>query len=838
MKAKIKLKKPVKFTSGFDNIKPDKREKVLEALDHHLLSKSALKNDISDQSDLALVISNLVDVDDSSPKTDRTSWPKLIKKFKKPDPRGDMPLSEFLECLDDPDRKHLADAQIKGPAFFPGALSRSFSRSEDDLKSRTLLVIDLDDGFYSLKSLTEKMKELGLECIVHTLYNHSKQKGKFRVLIRLDKPVTDDIKGTISRMLCYFVHKLGEHIDLNCWRVNQIYYTPSCPPDAIKLFRFRHQKGEALKVENFVVDEFDYELIESANQPAENRTVDDFNSRGDWGDVLSSLDLTFDYSDKQGKDYYTGYNDKNGILGIVYPECNIFYVSKLAKEIGPLKAGKAYTLFDAYSLINYNGDNSATSRSLLLEGYGKPIDFNKSEELYKLSPRKKAEKLFPEIEFPLEIFPDYFRQLGSSYAKGNQCPVEFMMMAMLTVLSAAIGNSVALQIKEGWQTLLFIWLIVIDDSGTGKTHPIDSAMKPLRRFPVKGGIKFRNIGKVEENESFNRFDEFEPPKHYFTQNFSIDSLIEKFNESSRGIIIHLDEIAGLFTSMNQKKSKTTSDVNQLIALFEGKSLFSETKTGTINCWESGAAIIGGIQPTRYNEVFDEKLHENGVAQRFLPLPFNLGPQKFTDEAITMELEEQWSNILTWMYNIPIAIDPQTKCIIKYNLSVDNDGREIFQSFYDEFKGLEDFMPKEFKGHLPKLITYCLKFSGLLHLLDSYPLTERITQPVKGAIVKDAIKLARYFAGQALKLTAGKTVIEDQYREKIKESLISLHGDFKNRKLLLQSVLDKVNEQLHAKLTLSSQQLGAILRDMDLEVKASTKNKSYVYWDDDIIQQQN
>jgi len=286
--------------------------------------------------------------------------------------------------------------------------------------------------------------------------------------------------------------------------------------------------------------------------------------------------------------------------------------------------------------------------------------------------------------------------------------------------------------------------------------------------------------------------------------------------------------------MTQQKNNKSIDFSNLIALFDGKSLFADSKAGPIDCRESGAAIIGGIQTARYYEAFDKQLHENGMAYRFLPLPFNQEPLNFTDDSITKELEDQWSDILTWMYNIPTKIDPETGCIISEALTVEKDGKELFQAFYHDFTRSKDFMPKEFAGYLPKLITYCLKFSGLLHLLYCYPKYEAIQQPVKKVVIEGAIQLARYYAGQALKLTVGKAEANDQYSDKIKKCLISLRGEFKNNKLQLQRVLVKINEQLPAKLTLTTKQLSSLLRYMDLVVKPSNASKSYVFWDDEII----
>jgi hypothetical protein len=798
---KLNTIKPVKYSSGLDKVKPD-----LDGIfdDEPMLDNSSIW---ASKKDLVTEFTKLSDESDPKPQKERVTWYEFIKKLKKPFTAGSTET-----------------------AIIPG-IFKNRRIIEKDLVSRTLLAVELDSGFYNVETLTEKLKDLGLECFVYTSFLHSKTKGMLTAYFPFNKALTRDIEGTCSRMLDWLASKLGPHIHPECWKVTRSYTIPSCPPGAVKWFKTIHIKGKFLRTSNFKVDKVDPKVIQTGYAPAESRTEDDYNSQAEWCEILLPLGLSYSFTEKLGKEYYTGsVKQKNTILGVVYLENNTFYVQNRAKAVGPLITGRAYRPFEAYSIIHHEGDKEATKSALLSKGYGKPEDFNKKADFSRLSKRKLALELFPPIELPLEIFPTDFRQKIVSYAQGNQCSVASMATAMLTVLSAAVGKSVVMQIKDGWQTLLFIWAMVIDDTGAGKTHPMDSAMKPILRFQARGGVNIPNIS----GNNLDQVCEVEPRRHFYTQNISIESLIGRFRESSRGIIIHLDEITGLLEGMTQQKNNKSIDFSNLIALFDGKPLFADSKAGPIDCRESGAAIIGGIQTARYYEAFDKQLHENGMAYRFLPLPFNQEPQNFTDDSITKELEDQWSDILTWMYNIPTKIDPETGCIISEALTVEKDGKELFQAFYHDFTRSKDFMPKEFAGYLPKLITYCLKFSGLLHLLYCYPKYEEITQPVKKAIIAGAIQLAKYYAGQALKLTVGKEDVNDQYEDKIKKCLISLRGEFKNNKLLLQRVLVEINEQLPSKLTLKTKQLSNLLRNMDLVVKPSNASKSYVIWDDEII----
>lgn len=835
--SKRKSKKLVKVKSGFDGLKP-----VLDEFDDDGLfgeeQISKIKPDVDgifdDEStfDLPLILKSKNDLtieytrltcdSDPNPKRYRTNFESFAKRMEKPRPCGDLSLKELLKRSNDQTNKQSSSSNRSRASFIPGTFGRKNTTDEKYMSARYLLVLEVYDGFYNLKSLTRKLKRMKLECVVYKSFLHSESKNIFTVCIPFNKPITQDIEETCSRALSWFKAKLGDHINPRCWRVNQSYCLPSCPPDAVNQYKAIRIEGKPFRIANFSIEQVDYKRIQAGCTPADNRVVEDYNSRGNWGELLLLLGYVYSFTGNYARDYYTGKKmQQNAILGTLYPDLNVFWVEAKSKIGGSLITGRAYSLFEAYAKISHNGDEAAATRALKLKGYGEPKDLSQPVAVYDLSAREMAEKMFPSTKFPMKIFRKDFRELVTSSAKANQCPVDVMMLVMLTALSAAIGNSVALQIKEGWDTALFIWSILIDNTGAGKTHPIDSALKPILKLQAsKGSISLSN--------------KLEYKRHYYAQSPSIESLIGIYNESSRGILIHPNEISCFFDKMNPNKNKKVRDYGNLNSLFECKPLFTDGKSVPLGCWESGAAIIGGMSPSRFHEVFNKDLHDNGLAYRFLPLPFNLGSNKFSDAAITKEHEELWSTILTWAYNIPTTTDPATRSIIKSYLTVEPDGKEFFGKFYDDINRSQYLMPEELKGYLPKLITYCLKFSGLLHLLNCYPNYEEISLPVKSSIIKGAIQLAKYYAGQALKLTSEREPVEDPYMEQLKKCLFSLKSEVKNGKLLRRRVHEVLNSHFPARLSINSKQLGVLLKRLNLNVKVGTNNKSEVILDDELF----
>jgi len=327
-------------------------------------------------------------------------------------------------------------------------------------------------------------------------------------------------------------------------------------------------------------------------------------------------------------------------------------------------------------------------------------------------------------------------------------------------------------------------------------------------------------------------------RHYFCQNFTIEALIPLFNASARGVIIHVDELSGLIKSFNQYKRKG-SDTEQFLSLFNTGPLKSDRKQGITSCPESGAAVVGGIQPNIFSEVFSGTEHENGLAYRFLPLLLNTSPPLYSDDELSEEDELSWNKMVKRMSEITTEIDPVTGCLVKSEFVLDEDGKLIWKGFHNELSKLQLFMPRRFSSYLPKLKIYCLKFMTLLHLLKCYKNNE-LKETVDKSTVEGAIELTRFFAGQALKLTlttsSKKRQEEIGYRDVLMKALVSLKGDVKNGKLLLKQVRKRVNELLPGDLVLGEKdkRLGAWLREQGFTVETGAKNMTFVHWDESIV----
>lgn len=506
-----------------------------------------------------------------------------------------------------------------------------------------------------------------------------------------------------------------------------------------------------------------------------------------------------------------------------------------AKEIGALLATPVFK-DTASKPTDFNDLHSAEGLAAVLNSIGAAAE---SEAETDIEPLERQG--FPEIAFPLDILPEPFGRLTKEYARALQVRLEVMAMAFMTVISGAIGNSVVLRVKASWETAAFLWFAIIGTTGTGKSHAAEKIMKPVKYLQAKESKRHKELEKEYKKELANykaKSGEYpqEPPakRHYWTANFTIEALIPMYQADARGLIIYVDELAGLIKGLNQYKS-SGNDKENLISLFNATDLKSDRKTGSGESNNSGAAVIGGIQPAIVNTVFRDADFNNGLIYRFIPMIVEPTPQKFSLDSINEASEETWAQAVNWMYAIPLGIDTESGKILPHTLTLDPEALEAWRVFHDRYSQSEMFVSLKFRGYLPKLRGYCLKFMAVLHIMEGYQ-KDTLSLIVSKDTVIAAIRLTDYFAGQALKLITGATEEKNPYHTTIIKALKLLHGEVTGGKILLNRVRVEVNKLLPVAMQVdssSNKRLSTWLKEMGFSVEPGAGGYKYLIWDSEL-----
>lgn len=186
-----------------------------------------------------LYYSTVASATDVRPKRVKSTWANLVKRLKRPEVRGEYNLKEYLALP----RREKAK-QKGGAGWIPATFKKEGERNDRAIDKLYLFVGDVDNTkgqpitFESLRAALA-----GTEAVIHTTYSHSRERPKFRFIVPLARPISSAKHIDVFN---YFNTKLGGGLDPKGKTPSQLYYWPSFPRDARRLFTFEHLRGEIL----------------------------------------------------------------------------------------------------------------------------------------------------------------------------------------------------------------------------------------------------------------------------------------------------------------------------------------------------------------------------------------------------------------------------------------------------------------------------------------------------------------------------------------------------------------------------------------------------------------
>jgi len=211
---------------------------------------------------------------------------------------------------------------------------------------------------------------------------------------------------------------------------------------------------------------------------------------------------------------------------------------------------------------------------------------------------------------------------------------ELGLTALLCGVSGCLKLGTKIEVDMGWKEPPTLYGAVVAPSSQKKT-PIISAMvsdplnslqeRDFEQFQEKlkqyksDLVNYKNTPKEERDDQFPDGPPVEPtlPLRY-TENFTTESICPLFNEQSNGLVIHADELAGMFKGLNQYKGGKGSDAETILSLYNGKGTVILRRKERLYIKESLVSIIGGIQPKVLADLFKaSKEDSNGNWARFM-----------------------------------------------------------------------------------------------------------------------------------------------------------------------------------------------------------------------------
>ena len=510
---------------------------------------------------------------------------------------------------------------------------------------------------------------------------------------------------------------------------------------------------------------------------------DDYNQKTDIFDVIGS---DFSIVANHSKKYVIKrHGSSSPTSGYVYKEDNRMYLFSTG-TIYPHE--KQVTPFIAYAYKYCNEDFSQAAKELYQKGYGSRLK-SKIKELKKSIEITEEPKINKEdLVFPIDIFPKDIQTYLLECNSKLDSSVEYMGVSLLWLISVCIGNTIDVEVKNGWNENLSVWISVVGKAGLGKTPSISNIIFPLIKInakEIKNYIKesekyeyYTNLPKKEKDE---HSEVFKPKKTQFIANdITLEALVDLHQESDNSVGVFKDELAGWLKDMN--KYREGSDLEFWLSTWSGKSVNLNRLTRKGSFVEKPfIPVIGGIQPSIFNTFYTDENKDNGFMDRMLLCYPDLKIDHYNESEIS-------EDILKWYKEIIISFYDTLKGVITRNEDGDietltakfcPDAKIEWKRMFNEMTDIQNNEEENeyLKSMFPKQKSYIPRFACLIHVFDEFFTEGGNTLLISKESVLKAEKLSKYFIATAKKIKINSVDVS-----KLKNTITANKGKNEKEKL--------------------------------------------------------
>lgn len=360
-------------------------------------------------------------------------------------------------------------------------------------------------------------------------------------------------------------------------------------------------------------------------------------------------------------------------------------------------------------------------------------------------------------KFPIDVFPDLIQKIILSTNSCLNYPIDFIAAAILYAASVAIGNTHQIQVKNGYVQSVVLYIALVGNPGTNKSHPLSFALKAIEDFDNKN---FREYLKQKDEfsayQALSKKEKSEygeaPPVPYLKQSlvsdFTPESLIDILSINRRGIGVYVDELASWFKNFNRYNNG--SEEQFWLSAWSTKAIRVNRKSSDPHFLKRPfISVIGTMQPGILKELAKNRT-ENGFIDRILfVMPENLKKDYWGEEELSMEIIKDWQKVITNLlfvqpdYNETGDVEPK---IVELSSNAKAIAFDWQRELTDKCNETTDELILRLYS---KMEQYMLRFALILQLLK-YSCNNGSNLEIGADAVNGAIKLTNYFIQNALK----------------------------------------------------------------------------------------
>ena len=277
----------------------------------------------------------------------------------------------------------------------------------------------------------------------------------------------------------------------------------------------------------------------------------------------------------------------------------------------------------------------------------------------------------PYSPFPLDALPPVMSEFAAALARTVCVDPSLAALPMLSVAGACIGNAARARMNADYDAPANVWTCGISRSGERKSPILRAVMRPI--YDAQGTLAAEHSRGVAEYQSAmeqwkalpkkERGDSpLEPPPfpHLYLSDATTEAIAIRLAEQPRGLAVVMDELAALFSGMNQYRAKGGHDRESYLAFYDAGPAKIDRKSAippVIYIPRAFVAVTGMIQPGVLARSLGASEYDSGMAARFLmaaPPPMRA---TWTDEGIPDASRDGWRDLLAALLAHPLPENP-------------------------------------------------------------------------------------------------------------------------------------------------------------------------------------
>ncbi|MGE7469761.1 DUF3987 domain-containing protein [Bosea sp. NPDC003192] len=269
----------------------------------------------------------------------------------------------------------------------------------------------------------------------------------------------------------------------------------------------------------------------------------------------------------------------------------------------------------------------------------------------------------------------------ASEARRKGVPEAFAAACAVGAVSAAIGNSLRIQVRQHdteWTEPASLWICLVGEPGSGKSPIISEALRPLRD-------QDRDWAQVDMPRHARWLEtKRKPPggiplpepsiRRAVVDDVTLEKQIKIHADNPRGILRAPDELVSLLGALGAYKKDGSADRGQMLRFFDGGSItVDRVSSAPVRADCALMSLLAGTQPEKIAKLTSD-LGADGMLQRFLFFRHDGSRRTGADEAPDREAQEAYRRLVRGLASAPagchiLRMTPEAQAVFRASTGI-------------------------------------------------------------------------------------------------------------------------------------------------------------------------